>query len=95
MLSVVKQIESARLVCPVTYQPLVIRGDRLESRDRLHRYPFVNGVPILFADIQMQREYLEQEGGGMNREYLAPPAPNRAKLFTRSRQMSRSCEEHT
>jgi len=83
MLSVIEQIESARLVCPVTHQPLVIRDNHLETKDGLHRYPYVNGVPVLFSDIQKQKEYLEQNGGGMHREYLTSAKRNRVKSYFR------------
>lgn len=69
MMSVLDQIGSGRLVCPVTYGKLVVREDRIETEDGSRRYPFVNGVPVLFSDLDRQRIYLDQVGGGMNQEY--------------------------
>ena len=83
MLSIRTQLESARLVCPVTHQPLHFVAGGVETADGTHRYPLVNGVPILFSDPQRQKQYLEQEDGAMNREYLTASKPNRLKSLAR------------
>ena len=69
MLSIKEQIESGRMVCPVSHEPLIIRDNFLETQDGSHRYVFENGIPILFPDAKKQVEYLGENKGKMKHEY--------------------------
>jgi SAM-dependent methyltransferase len=84
MWSVARQIESGVLVCPITHQPLEVQERSLVTKDGSHRYPYVNGVPILFSDTSKQKAYLAEEGGGMNREYSTEPRPGGLKSLMRN-----------
>ena len=72
MLSISEQIKLGRLICPISKQPLVLSDDGLVTNDGKHRYGFVNGVPILFSDKQVQEKYLNGSGKAMVEEYTSP-----------------------
>jgi SAM-dependent methyltransferase len=70
VLGICEQIDSGRLVCPKTHQPLHVEGlATLVSADGAHSYSFENGVPSLIADTQRQEEYRKQQDGAMHAEY--------------------------
>ena len=69
MLSIAEQLETGKLVCPVTHQALSIQAEQLRTADSEISYPMVNGVPILLADKNRQREYLASQGASMTQEY--------------------------
>ena len=73
MVSIEKQIESGRMVCPATYQRLHVREDHVSTADGSRRYPLVNGVPILFVDTNRQAEYFSENEGRMDTEYRSTP----------------------
>ncbi len=68
MLSIEKQIETGKLVCPTTHQRLTIQGNQLTTLDRHYVYPLVNGVPILLSE-KKQQEYLKEQDGTMEQIY--------------------------
>jgi SAM-dependent methyltransferase/uncharacterized protein YbaR (Trm112 family) len=57
MLTLAEQIQSRRLVCPITRQPLVYTGAELVTRDGERRYPLLDGVPLLIGGEHGQSEY--------------------------------------
>jgi SAM-dependent methyltransferase len=86
LLSLKEQIETGKMVCPITHQRLHFCDDMLETADRHHRYPVIHGIPILFPDPDQQKRYLDQEQGRMQKEYaqLERRFPIR-KLWSRMR----------
>ena len=83
MPSIEQQIETGRLVCPSSRQPLVRDGDRLMTRDGRFVYPIVKGVPVLL-DRERQAGYLTQLDGAMREQYArAAFLPELARLFER------------
>jgi SAM-dependent methyltransferase len=83
VLSIKEQIERKLLLCPVTYQPLKIESGHIETIDGTRQYPFINSVPHLFKDAQIQQEYLQSDGGKMECEYRTV-RPHRFRSFVRS-----------
>jgi SAM-dependent methyltransferase len=45
-----EQIKRGWLVCPTTHASLVVRQDRIETRDGQRRYPLERGVPLLLGN---------------------------------------------
>jgi len=79
MLSVERQVESGRLVCPRTRGVLVFKDDQLTTLDGQYSYPLVKGVPILFAKPEVVFDYLASHSGSMVAEYgRAKPRPLQA-----------------
>lgn len=83
MLSIKQQIESKRLVCPATRQPLLIAGENLMTEDGAIKYPYPNGVPILFTDIKRQNEYLSENQWSMAEEYTTKSGSGLKKAIIR------------
>ncbi|HEX4959946.1 MAG TPA: methyltransferase domain-containing protein [Thermoanaerobaculia bacterium] len=73
MLSVRDQVQSQRLVCPVTHRPLAFAGELLITDDGSRSYPLIHGVPVLLPDAQKVAAYLGEESGRMVAEYQRPP----------------------
>jgi SAM-dependent methyltransferase len=85
MLPVKKQIAEGRLVCPATHQTLIIKSDHLETVDGSHRYSIKNGIPILFANLSRQAQYLNENNGAMEKEYnLTNPVRKKLRYLFRS-----------
>ena len=57
MMSIADQLESGRLVCPVSRLPLRRRGEFLVTSDEGRTYPIVRGVPILLVDPDVHAEF--------------------------------------
>ncbi len=90
MLSIETQIQSGRLVCPQSHDPLTIKGDRLETAVSPQRsYPYPNGVPILLPPSQ-QQAYLTQEQGNMAAEYGTAEAVSAEKVAKKQPALSLS-----
>ncbi len=67
------------MVCPHSRQRLVADGDALVTEDRRHRYPLLDGVPILLKDPGRVAEYRQGPGEGMFAEYEEPEGGVRLK----------------
>ncbi len=73
MLSLTKQLEQKRLVCPKTHECLVENNGYLVTHNGLQRYPLSNGVPI-FIDSDKQQQYLTEDKGTMMALYSGKSA---------------------
>lgn len=69
MVSLNEQLKMQNLVCPRTHIPLRRVDNYLETVDGKNRYDLIGEVPVLFADILTQQEYLTENSGQMNEEY--------------------------
>lgn len=71
------QLASGRLVCPLTHEPLSLRGDELETADGRRAYRLVHGVPILLAAGEQPAAPQETGQCAMVEEYTTEPGPLR------------------
>jgi hypothetical protein len=59
MMQIDRQVETGRLVCPLTRARLRVSGERLVTEDGAHAYPLLpNRVPILIDDPARMERYL-------------------------------------
>lgn len=82
MLSLNEQLQEQSLVCPRTYLPLRRVNNYLETVDGQNKYNLLGDIPVLFADIEKQHEYLRENHGKMNEEYVSAN-PNLIKRLKR------------
>jgi SAM-dependent methyltransferase/uncharacterized protein YbaR (Trm112 family) len=68
MISIENQVQSGKLVCPLTHQKLIKQENSLATIDGRFSYPLVNGVPVLLDETQ-QKAYLQEEDGYMQQVY--------------------------
>ncbi len=80
MLSIEKQLQDGKLVCPISRQPLALEGSELRTADGKYHYPLVNGVPVLLPEEQ-QQAYLTQEKGSMEKEYVGAGKESRIRAW--------------
>lgn len=70
MLNIEEQLNSGKLVCPITHQTLIIHQENLQTPDHRFVYPLINGVPILLSE-EKQKKYLMQQDGSMEEKYTS------------------------
>ncbi len=64
-----------RVVCPITGKPLYLDGDMLAA-DSGHRYPVVDGIPMLYVDEGEAQSHAAQVTHGVQDFYVEAPFPN-------------------